>query len=62
MNFSGTYKLGKHVHLEARHNEIPFKAKTSMSIFFMAMFLNSYTVNSYSFHKIHTLRLIYVIE
>ena len=33
MNFYGTYKLGKHVYLAARHNEILAKTKRIISIF-----------------------------
>ena len=58
LNLSGTYKLGKHVHLAARNNEILVKTKTSISIFLAAMILNSYTVNSYS-SSLNILKLIY---
>ena len=56
INFNGTYKMRKDVHLAARHNEILVKTKTSVSVF-----LNLYTVNSYSSSQ-NTLRLIYEIE
>ena len=59
INFNGTYEMGKHVHLAARHNVILVKTKTSISLFLAAMFLNSYTVNSQSFSQ-NALRLIYV--
>ena len=34
INFNDTYKLGKHVHLTASHNEVLVKTKTSISLFF----------------------------
>ena len=61
INFGGTSKLGKHVHLAARHNEILLKTRTSISIFLAAMLFSTYTVNSYSSSQ-NTLRLIYKIK
>ena len=61
VNFNSTYKMGKHVHLAPRQNEIFVKTKTSISIFLAAMFLNSYTINSYSSSQ-NALRLLYEIE
>ena len=53
--------MGKHVNLSARNNEILVKTKASISMFLAAIFLNSYTVNSYNSSQ-NTLRLIYEIE
>ena len=61
INFGGTYKMGKHVYLAARRNEILVKTKTSISIFLAATSLNPYSANSYSSSQ-NALRLIYEIE
>ena len=54
INFNGTYKLGKNVHLATRNNEILVKTKTSISINFLAaMILNLYKTSE------NTLKLVY---
>ena len=62
INFNGTYKLGKNVHLVAKYYKILVTTKMTASIFLGTMILNSYTVNSYSSSSQNNLRLIYEFE
>ena len=61
ISFNVTYKIGKHLHLVAKHNEVLVKKIRVSQYFLTALSLNSYTVNSYSSSQ-NALRLIHEIE